>query len=167
VASFGFRGEALSSLCELAGAFTVTTRTAAQSTGVRLTYNRAGVLISQETAPRAVGTTVSVAQLFSPLPVRQGEFRRNIKKQYNRCAAIITLAVLCVRPKEGDDHVMVTYLTLVYMPMSDYGICILTGCCGFCRAMRSSVLECASQSPTQQAAAKHRTASLAHRYCGD
>jgi DNA mismatch repair protein PMS2 len=89
ISSFGFRGEALSSLCELAGSFTVTTRTAEQSVGTRLTYNRAGKLISQETAPRPVGTTVSIVNLFSPLPVRQGEFRRNIKKQYNRLGTML------------------------------------------------------------------------------
>ena len=84
VCSFGFRGEALSSLCELAGAFTVTTRTAAQNVGVRLSYSRAGKLLAQEPVPRAIGTTVSVVGLFSPLPVRQGEFRRSIVKQYNK-----------------------------------------------------------------------------------
>lgn len=84
IASFGFRGEALSSLCELAGSFEVTTRTPDQAAGVKLTYNRAGKLVKQETVPRAQGTTISIGQLFSPLPVRQGEFKRNIKKQYNR-----------------------------------------------------------------------------------
>lgn len=40
VQSFGFRGEALSSLCEISGKFEVTTRTQDQSTGTRLTYDR-------------------------------------------------------------------------------------------------------------------------------
>jgi len=40
VSSFGFRGEALSSLCEISGAFEVTTRTSTQEIGVRLKYNR-------------------------------------------------------------------------------------------------------------------------------
>lgn len=31
-----------------------------------------------------MGTTVSISNMFEPLPVRRGEFRRNIKKQYNR-----------------------------------------------------------------------------------
>lgn len=31
-----------------------------------------------------MGTTVSIFNMFEPLPVRRGEFRRNIKKQYNR-----------------------------------------------------------------------------------
>lgn len=38
----------------------------------------------QETAPRQVGTTVSISNMFEPLPVRRGEFRRNIKRQFNK-----------------------------------------------------------------------------------
>lgn len=45
VTSFGFRGEALSSLCELAGSFSVTTRTSSESVGVKLTYDRNGKLV--------------------------------------------------------------------------------------------------------------------------
>lgn len=47
VTSFGFRGEALSSLCELAGSFSVTTRTSEESVGVRLTYSRNGKLVGK------------------------------------------------------------------------------------------------------------------------
>ncbi|CAM9544259.1 unnamed protein product [Ectocarpus sp. 6 AP-2014] len=84
VRSFGFRGEALSSLCELAGSFSVTTRTADESVGVKLAYGRNGKMLGKETAPRQVGTTVSISNMFEPLPVRRGEFRRNIKKQFNK-----------------------------------------------------------------------------------
>ena len=76
VASFGFRGEALSSLCELAGTFVVVSRTKEQSQAVRLTYDRAGTLLSQEPAAHPVGTTVIVTELFKPLPVRRQEFVR-------------------------------------------------------------------------------------------
>ncbi|CAM9203755.1 unnamed protein product, partial [Hapterophycus canaliculatus] len=84
VKSFGFRGEALSSLCELAGSFSVTTRARGESVGVKLSYGRNGKLTGKETAPRQVGTTVSISNMFEPLPVRRGEFRRNIKKQFNK-----------------------------------------------------------------------------------
>lgn len=40
VASFGFRGEALSSLCEIAGAFEVTTRVEEEPIGARIVYDR-------------------------------------------------------------------------------------------------------------------------------
>ena len=67
--TFGFRGEALSSLCALAEV-AVVTRTAEMAAGVRLAYDQAGAVLSQASAPRAVGTTVAVRDLFKPLPVR-------------------------------------------------------------------------------------------------
>lgn len=67
--TFGFRGEALSSLCALAEV-AVVTRTAEMAAGVRLAYDQAGAVLSQASAARAVGTTVAVRDLFKPLPVR-------------------------------------------------------------------------------------------------
>jgi len=40
VASFGFRGEALSALCEISGAFEVVTRTPDEALGAKLVYDR-------------------------------------------------------------------------------------------------------------------------------
>lgn len=42
VSSFGFRGEALNSLCEISGVFTVCTRMESQSIGTHLTFDRMG-----------------------------------------------------------------------------------------------------------------------------
>jgi DNA mismatch repair protein PMS2 len=54
VATFGFRGEALSSLCALAN-LTVTTSTAAQSpTGYRMEYDANGKLVSKQSIARSV-----------------------------------------------------------------------------------------------------------------
>ena len=89
VASFGFRGEALSSLCELAGSFTVVTRTRDAPTATRLTYDRAGTLQSREPAAHPVGTTVTVTGLFAPLPVRRQEFERSAKKQYAKMLRVL------------------------------------------------------------------------------
>ena len=69
LSTFGFRGEALSSLCALAN-ITVTTRTAEQAAAVRLVYGHSGALVSNAPAARAVGTTVAVGEIFKPLPVR-------------------------------------------------------------------------------------------------
>jgi len=53
VASFGFRGEALSSLCAL-GDLAVTTRCEGEPTATALTYNNEGVLVQQRPASRTV-----------------------------------------------------------------------------------------------------------------
>lgn len=68
--TFGFRGEALSSLAALGG-LTVITRTAEQAAATRLEFDRDGRLTSSTPVARAVGTTVAVKDLFSALPVRR------------------------------------------------------------------------------------------------
>ena len=68
--SFGFRGEALSSLCALCDSFVVTTRTQEEDAGWRIEYDAFGRINGKTTAPRAVGTTVTVKGLFKPLAVR-------------------------------------------------------------------------------------------------
>ena len=69
LASFGFRGEALSSLCAVSEV-TVATRTEGSQTGTRLSYDHAGVLTGTAAAARSKGTTVAIRELFKPLPVR-------------------------------------------------------------------------------------------------
>lgn len=46
------------------------TRTKDLAAGVRLVYDHQGAIVSQASAARAVGTTMSVKELFKPLPVR-------------------------------------------------------------------------------------------------
>ena len=81
--TFGFRGEALSALASL-GVLTVTTRQADQDVATTLEFGRGGELLKRAPAAREVGTTVTVAKIFSPLPVRHQEFKRNIKKEFSR-----------------------------------------------------------------------------------
>jgi DNA mismatch repair protein PMS2 len=86
--SFGFRGEALSSLCAVAD-ISVVTRTADEETGSKLTYDHTGKIVTRAAAPRAVGTTISVNGLFRRLPVRHREFQRNIKREYARLVSVL------------------------------------------------------------------------------
>ncbi|NP_001393813.1 mismatch repair endonuclease PMS2 isoform u [Homo sapiens] len=79
VETFGFRGEALSSLCALSDV-TISTCHASAKVGTRLMFDHNGKIIQKTPYPRPRGTTVSVQQLFSTLPVRHKEFQRNIKK---------------------------------------------------------------------------------------
>jgi hypothetical protein len=68
--TFGFRGEALSSLAAL-GELSVITRTADQAAATRLEFDHSGHLSSSSPVARAVGTTVAVKDLFAALPVRR------------------------------------------------------------------------------------------------
>eukprot|EP00644_Phytophthora_capsici_P014773 jgi/Phyca11/573426/estExt2_Genewise1.C_PHYCAscaffold_530200 len=100
VASFGFRGEALSSICELAKSFTVCTRTEHETVGALLEYDSSGLLVKQTKKARPVGTTVSVEELFKPLAVRYKDFHRNIKKHYAKLLKVLqAYAVSCANVK--------------------------------------------------------------------
>ncbi|XP_073218255.1 mismatch repair endonuclease PMS2 isoform X2 [Lepidochelys kempii] len=79
VGTFGFRGEALSSLCALSDVTIFTCHKSAK-VGTRLVFDRNGKITQKTPYPRQQGTTVSVQQLFYTLPVRHKEFQRNIKK---------------------------------------------------------------------------------------
>ena len=89
VETFGFRGEALSSLCALSK-LTVSTRHRDAKLGTVLEYDHDGVLVSRSSAARPVGTTVTINNIFSTMPVRQKEFQRNIKKEYAKMMSILS-----------------------------------------------------------------------------
>ncbi|KAI4980224.1 DNA mismatch repair protein PMS1 isoform X2 [Hordeum vulgare subsp. vulgare] len=88
VVTFGFRGEALSSLCAL-GKLTVETRTKDELVGTHLEFEHSGVVSSERKIARQVGTTVTIEKLFSTLPVRGKEFSRNIKKEYGKVISLL------------------------------------------------------------------------------
>ncbi|KAK8925826.1 DNA mismatch repair protein PMS1 [Platanthera zijinensis] len=86
--TFGFRGEALSSLCSL-GSLTVETRTKNEEVGTHLTFDHSGSVIAERKTARQVGTTVSVEKLFSTLPVRSKEFSRNVRREYGKLTTLL------------------------------------------------------------------------------
>ncbi|KAE9460498.1 hypothetical protein C3L33_07609, partial [Rhododendron williamsianum] len=88
LATFGFRGEALSSLCAL-GDLTVETRTKNESVATHLTFDHSGLLVAESKIARQIGTTVTVKKLFCNLPVRSKEFRRNIRKEYGKLISLL------------------------------------------------------------------------------
>ncbi|TRZ04489.1 hypothetical protein DNTS_027556 [Danionella cerebrum] len=93
VETFGFRGEALSSLCALSDLSVVTCHEHAHI-GARLVYDHDGRLTVNVPHPRQHGTTVTLQKLFSTLPVRHKEFQRNIKKEYSKM--ILVLQAYCI-----------------------------------------------------------------------
>ncbi|KAJ1435682.1 Ribosomal protein S5 domain 2-type fold, subgroup [Sesbania bispinosa] len=94
--TFGFRGEALSSLCAL-GNLTVETRTVNEPVATHLTFDHLGVLVSERKTARQIGTTVTVKKLFSNLPVRSKEFRRNIRKEYGKLVSLLNAYALMAK----------------------------------------------------------------------
>lgn len=89
--TFGFRGEALSSLCTL-GNLTVETRTKNESVATHMTYDHSGLLVAEKKTARQVGTTVTVKNLFCNLPVRSKEFSRNIRKEYGKLVSLLNVS---------------------------------------------------------------------------
>ncbi|KAM7217532.1 mismatch repair endonuclease PMS2 [Rhypophila decipiens] len=86
--TFGFRGEALSSLCALSN-FYLTTCTQKEAPRARkLEFETSGKLKSTSMVSGKKGTTVVVENLFHNLPVRRRELERNIKREWGK---VITL----------------------------------------------------------------------------
>uniref|UniRef100_A0A8C5BM22 Mismatch repair endonuclease PMS2 n=1 Tax=Gadus morhua TaxID=8049 RepID=A0A8C5BM22_GADMO len=88
VETFGFRGEALSSLCALSDLSVVTCHESAQ-VGTKLVFDHNGHLVQRCPHPRQQGSTVSLGQLFYTLPVRHKEFQRNIKKEFTKMIHVL------------------------------------------------------------------------------
>lgn len=87
--TFGFRGEALSSLCALSK-FSVTTCLASEAPkGSRLEFETSGKLKSTGVVAAQKGTTISIDGLFKNLPVRRRELERNIKREWNRVIGVL------------------------------------------------------------------------------
>ncbi|KAK1278172.1 DNA mismatch repair protein PMS1 [Acorus gramineus] len=94
--TFGFRGEALSSLCAL-GDLTIETRTENEAVGTHLKYDHSGLVTSERKVARQIGTTVTVEKLFSPLPVRSKEFSRNIRREYGKLISLLNAYALIAK----------------------------------------------------------------------
>ncbi|XP_077172735.1 mismatch repair endonuclease PMS2 isoform X2 [Paroedura picta] len=88
VETFGFRGEALSSLCALSDVSILTCHKSAK-VGTRLVFDHNGKITLSAPCPRQQGMTVTVQQLFYNLPVRHKEFLRNIKKEFAKMVQVL------------------------------------------------------------------------------
>ncbi|XP_070499909.1 mismatch repair endonuclease PMS2 [Chironomus tepperi] len=86
--TFGFRGEALSSLCGLSDVV-ITTRHSSSEYGTKLIYNNDGQIIDRSIIARNIGTSVMVSDFFKTLPVRKAEFQKNYKKDFNKMIKLL------------------------------------------------------------------------------
>ncbi|CCK68952.1 ATP-binding mismatch repair protein KNAG_0B05200 [Huiozyma naganishii CBS 8797] len=87
VGTLGFRGEALSSLCGISHVCVTTTVNPPKA--YKVEYNESGHISGKTITSRNKGTTVQVSNLFHNLPVRQKEFIRTIKRQYQKCISLL------------------------------------------------------------------------------
>lgn len=90
--SYGFRGEALNSICSLSNLQILTCTNPPH--GTLLSFDHNGNLIQSVAAARQKGTTVIVNKLFYSLPVRQQEFKRNLKSEFCKFLDLIHSYIL-------------------------------------------------------------------------
>jgi len=87
--TFGFRGEALSSLCALSRFSIITCVAADAPKGTRLDFEVSGKLKGTGVVAAQKGTTVVVENLFNNLPVRRRELERNIKREWGKVVGVL------------------------------------------------------------------------------
>ncbi|VDN18697.1 unnamed protein product [Gongylonema pulchrum] len=86
--TFGFRGEALNSLCAVSS-LSIITRHADEPLATKLHFDHSGSIRSREKCARTVGTTVTIENLFETLPVRRKEFERTVKKAFAKLLTVV------------------------------------------------------------------------------
>lgn len=94
--TFGFRGEALSSLCALAN-MCITTRHQSNEVAIKIELDHEGKIKKRQPCARSIGTTVTLTNLFETLPVRRRDFVRNIKKEFTKMCQILQAYCLVSR----------------------------------------------------------------------
>ncbi|EPQ28458.1 uncharacterized protein PFL1_03761 [Pseudozyma flocculosa PF-1] len=98
VQTFGFRGEALSSLCALSQVVIHTATSDDAPVGTIIELDHAGCVSSREKkAARQRGTTVTVTGLFKSLPVRRKEFEKNLKREFAKAQSLLQAYALISR----------------------------------------------------------------------
>lgn len=94
--TFGFRGEALASLCALSSMKITTCLQEDVPKGSRLSLETSGKLSGTSIVAAQRGTTVCVEKLFRNLPVRRRELERNIKREWHKVIALLN-QYACIR----------------------------------------------------------------------
>ena len=94
IETYGFRGEALSSLCNLSE-LSMTTRHETSEFGHKLDFNSDGSISSRVKISRNVGTTVTVQNVFYNYPVRCKDLKKNVKKEYAKLVSTLQAFAIC------------------------------------------------------------------------
>lgn len=88
IKTYGFRGEALSSICALSEIVIITRHHTAEY-GNKLSFDHEGKITAQSICARNVGTTVIVKNFFKTLPVRKAEFFKNYRKDFTKMVQLL------------------------------------------------------------------------------
>ncbi|XP_035988518.1 PMS1 protein homolog 1 [Fundulus heteroclitus] len=96
--TYGFRGEALGSICAVAEV-AVTTKTEQDDVGTQYTLDCSGNVVSQRPSHLGRGTSVSVTKLFRKLPVRRQFYSstKKCKEELKKVQELLT-AYAIIRP---------------------------------------------------------------------
>lgn len=100
LATYGFRGEAIHSLC-VVGNVIITTRCRNEKSAVKMTFNHDGDIVKKEDVTSNFGTTVSIQDILSDYPVRVREERirfsadnlKNLLSKYYLAAPTVRFVV--------------------------------------------------------------------------
>ncbi|EGG04475.1 uncharacterized protein MELLADRAFT_37375, partial [Melampsora larici-populina 98AG31] len=87
--TFGFRGEALSSLCGLSKVKLQTSTSETEPRGWAVDFDKLGNVTSKKICSRSRGTTIGISELFYPLPVRQKQFAKDYKKHFAQAQTLL------------------------------------------------------------------------------
>lgn len=87
--TFGFRGEALSSLSALSQLSVVTCQAPDVPKGTKLKFASSGALEEKSLVSAKQGTTVVIENLFHNLPVRRRELERHIKREWSKVISLL------------------------------------------------------------------------------
>ncbi|RAO69540.1 uncharacterized protein BHQ10_005552 [Talaromyces amestolkiae] len=87
--TFGFRGEALSSLCAVSNFHIITAQAHQAPKANKLEFEHSGRLKGTQIVAGRKGTTVSISNLFSRLPVRRKELEKNIKRELGKVVNLL------------------------------------------------------------------------------
>nr|XP_040057801.1 PMS1 protein homolog 1 isoform X2 [Gasterosteus aculeatus aculeatus] len=97
--TYGFRGEALGSICSVAEV-TVVTKTEEDDISTQYTLNFSGEIVSQKPSHFGQGTTVSVLKLFKNIPVRRQYYSstKKCKEELKKIQDLLT-AYAIIKPE--------------------------------------------------------------------
>ncbi|CDK28467.1 unnamed protein product [Kuraishia capsulata CBS 1993] len=97
VVTYGFRGEAMSSLCAVSNV-TITTSTKEEAPrATRLEFGKSGVLQKSSVVSGKKGTVTCVNDFFEPLPVRRKDLVKNARREFQKALMLLqAYAVICV-----------------------------------------------------------------------